>query len=110
MDVNDLDYEEAAKRESKEETGLELDDFQYVTSSKIDDWRYRSEEGKIFTTVFSARYIFGRPEPNDDVSELRWFHFDKIDIENDVVEEHQGILKLAFLKVFNYDKQKDPTC
>lgn len=111
VDINDSNFETAAKREVSEETKIEIDDLQYITSIKVNDWRYRSEEGKIFTTLYSAKYIFGRPEPSDDISELCWFHSDTFKLD-DVVEEHKELVKLAIKKVFDIDLEhkKDPTC
>lgn len=71
-------FEEAAIRESNEETNLEIGNLQYLKSFFIDDWRYKNEKNKITTAFFMAQKIFGRPEPGDDIYELRWFS--KLDI------------------------------
>ena len=47
-------YEDDAKREAQEETGLGVDNLVYVGSCLIDDWRYRKEIHKIKTMFFAA--------------------------------------------------------
>lgn len=80
-------FEIAAKREALEETGLELSDFNYIGSYPIDDWRYRSEKDKITTLFYTAQYTFGKPEPKDDIIELKWFEIGK-ELKNYIVDEH----------------------
>lgn len=92
----DESYESDAKREVLEETGVEIDNLNYVCSLKIDDWRYRNEVDKIKTIFYTADYIFGKPVPADDIVELKWFHIDAIK-KDDVVAEHQPLLE-SFLK------------
>ena len=73
VDPTDESLEVAAKRELKEECGqLEVGNIKYVASMKVDDWRYRNEEDKIITTLFSADLIFGNPQPADDIVETGW--------------------------------------
>lgn len=99
VDPKDDSYESAAKREAYEETKLELADFQYVLSKKIDDWRYRGEQSKIFTTLFMAKYVFGRPEPSDDIEELKWVHVDEIS-KTEFVPEHKIMIEYVIDKFF----------
>lgn len=66
-------FERDARREVAEETTLEVGELEYIGSLRIDDWRYRAEPDCIKTMLFSARYLFGRPEPRDDIVEVRWF-------------------------------------
>jgi bifunctional NMN adenylyltransferase/nudix hydrolase len=82
-----------AKREVAEEAHIEIDELQYVGSRVIDDWRYRREVDKIMTTLFSAKYIFGNPTPDDDIAELRWFVFNK-ELEKQLVEEHRFLFQM----------------
>lgn len=79
VDPTDKNYEDAAKREVIEETGLQIDELKYVTSLKVDDWRFKYENDKIFTILYLANYVYGRPIPNDDICELKWFNFEKIE-------------------------------
>jgi len=100
VDPTDQSFEHAAKREVHEETKLEVDDLKYIMSSKIDDWRYKNEETKIISTLYIATYIFGRPEPSDDISELRWFNLDSIKLD-DIVDEHKYMMIILLQKMFN---------
>jgi bifunctional NMN adenylyltransferase/nudix hydrolase len=81
-----------ARREVKEETTLEVGNLKYLASFLINDWRYRNERDKIYSTLFVADYTFGRPDARDDIDELRWFDIDTIK-ESDVVEEHKYLIK-----------------
>ncbi|MFY7998257.1 MAG: NUDIX domain-containing protein [Candidatus Kapaibacteriota bacterium] len=89
-DPRDDSYEQSATREALEETGAEVGDVRYLGSAKIDDWRYASESDKIMTLFFTAKYVFGRIQPQDDISELRFFRFSELQ-RTDIVPEH-GVL------------------
>lgn len=71
-------FEEDAKREAREETGLEVTDLQYIGSYRIDDWRYRDEIDKINTVFYVGFYTHGRAEANDDISEVAWVPTNKL--------------------------------
>jgi|GEM_PF-560596 len=73
VDPTDDNYEHTARREVYEETGIEITGLEYITNAKINDKRYQSENNKIFSTLFLAKYSFGKPTPNDDMHELKWF-------------------------------------
>jgi len=78
-----LCYEDDAKRETAEETSLEVDNITYLASFNINDWRYRNERNKIKTLFFVADYIYGSPVAGDDLAEIMWVSFDdlrKVDI------------------------------
>lgn len=92
-DPTDDCYEDAAKREAFEETGLEIGQPRYIGSKKIDDWRYRNEVDKIITHLFVADYVFGNPQAQDDIAELRWFDIDKITPEM-AVAQHRVLLEM----------------
>lgn len=74
-DVEDLCLEDAAIREFKEETSLEPETkVLYVSSRKIDDWRYkRVEEAKIMSSLFTFQNSRGTPKAGDDLAEIKWF-------------------------------------
>jgi bifunctional NMN adenylyltransferase/nudix hydrolase len=97
-DPTDNSFEEAAKREVMEESNIEIGDIEYVGSHRVDDWRYRSEEDKIMTTLFMAKYVHGRINPQDDISELRWFEWDEVS-EDIFVSEHKPLFNLLKQKV-----------
>jgi bifunctional NMN adenylyltransferase/nudix hydrolase len=93
VDVTDGSYEQAAKREAYEETGLEVGDLKYVRSMNIEDWRYSKEGDRtITTTLFKAKKIFGKEKANDDIVELRWFKLDDLNADN-MVKEHLELLE-----------------
>lgn len=93
VDISDESDEAAAKREAYEETGLEIDNLNYLGSYPISDWRYKGSKDKsIMTRFFSAKYIFGTPTPQDDIAKLKWFP----------ISEHlSDILVLEHIKLFN---------
>lgn len=73
VDPSDLTLEIAARREVSEEAHIEVGGFRYISSRKIDDWRYRNDVDKVMTTFFAADYIYGAPRPDDDIEALGWF-------------------------------------
>jgi bifunctional NMN adenylyltransferase/nudix hydrolase len=78
-DPSDEGFAVSAKRELQEECGdIETSELTYEGSFRIDDWRYRFEQDKIITTLFSADYICGSPQARDDVAELDWFSLDSV--------------------------------
>lgn len=94
VDRTDECWEQAAKREFMEETGgCEIDDLKYVASSIIKDWRYAKEESGIMTTLYLGKFIFGRINPSDDIASLHWVYPTEIDIEKDLMPEHQDLFK-----------------
>ncbi len=92
-DPADNSYEEAAARETLEETGITLGKMNYAGSAKIDDWRYRSEQDKIITHLFVATYQSGEPVATDDIVELQWFELAELKQE-DLVNEHHVLFQL----------------
>lgn len=93
-DVEDENYEHAASRETREETGLEVGAPEYLGSARVDDWRYRSNKDRgIITLFFKAPYMYGNPKPNDDIAETKWFKIGDLNKDN-LVTEHVKLLKL----------------
>jgi bifunctional NMN adenylyltransferase/nudix hydrolase len=96
-------FEENAKREAKEETGLDIDNLEYIDNFLVDDWRYRNEKSKIVSILFKANYTTGTPEPNDDISELKWFNirnFINSDfMENNLINTHHPLMKALMKSV-----------
>jgi bifunctional NMN adenylyltransferase/nudix hydrolase len=92
VDITDKDDYAACRREAFEETNCIVEPMQYICSIQVDDWRYRKEEErKIMTRLFVAKYISGRIEPRDDISELQWFKLS--DIKSDlIVPEHRPLM------------------
>lgn len=90
-------YESDARREVQEEAHISITDPEYVGSHQVDDWRYRSEKDKITTILFQAKKFSGRPEPDDDIEELKWFQFDTLTDEQ-VVPTHRPLLQMLRCK------------
>ena len=80
-DVTDESYEETARRELTEECGLvEITEMKYEKSFRVQDWRYKSEEDKIITCLFSTDFINGDPKGQDDIAEVKWFPLTEVAI------------------------------
>ncbi len=84
--------EDAAKREFREEAGVEIHEPQYIKSFVVDDWRYRSEVDSITTSLFMAEIKTGTPVPGDDIDELKWFYLNGTIMEM-LVEEHKPLVQ-----------------
>ncbi len=97
-DPEDSSYEEAAQREVQEESGLQVDNIVYLGSAKIDDWRYRAEEDKIITHLFTARYTSGTPQATDDIAELKWYELKTLR-EDIFTEEHVPLFNILQKKL-----------
>lgn len=77
-------FEDDALREAREEANVILETLEYVTSYKVDDWRYRGEADKIKTLLFVATVNhLAKPEAADDIAEVRWFTVK--DFDTDIV-------------------------
>ena len=85
-------YEATARREVMEETHLEIGDITYLGSFVIDDWRYKREQDNIVTLFFECKRVFGKPTPDDDICELKWFDFNTMK-ETDIVDNHVQLFK-----------------
>ena len=92
VDPTDPNLAAACRREVQEEAGIAITDPQYVNSMIVDDWRYRDERDKIMTTLFKATILSGRPEPGDDIDEVRWFDLASLQ-DDDVVLEHRPLIQ-----------------
>ena len=86
-------FEEDARREVMEETGVEVGTPEYVGSRNIADWRYRGEEDVIRSTLFRAEYVFGAAKANDDIQDVKWWRMDSLD-DSFIVPEHRDFFKM----------------
>lgn len=102
-DVTDNSLEDAASREAHEECGegIELSPMKYITSRRVDDWRYRRETNKIMTAFYVCHYIFGQVKGSDDLAEVNWFNLKTVNPE-DLVHEHRVLLE-KLLEYVNSD-------
>lgn len=86
-------YEENAQREVAEEAHIEISEPVYLGSCYVDDWRYQREADGIVTIFFEAIHTFGKPNPDDDIYELKWFDAEGLS-EEDIVPEHRPLLSM----------------
>ena len=102
VDRTDVNWEQAAKREFLEETGgdAEIETPRYVASGAINDWRYSKSESGIMTTLFCSKYLWGAIQPSDDIASLHWIFPSEINIDSDIMIEHQALFSelLSYLK------------
>jgi len=91
----DQSYEDAVLRETREETQLETAHPQYVTSQVVADWRHEGEDSKIVTALYAVDYVFGCPQPADDIIEVRWFDLASLKPDDLVVEHRKLFEKLT---------------
>lgn len=102
VDVADCSLELAAKREAREECGdIETDQYEYVGSFRLDDWRYRKAQDKIMTVLYCCHYIYGRVNAQDDIAEVKWFSLSTLK-STDFEVEHQSLFEA--LKKFLWEK------
>lgn len=94
-------YEDDARREVAEETGLEVGDLKYICSANVNDWRYRGESDRLRTTLFTATYQFGALKPNDDIAVARWFPIKDISghVDELIIEEHRELVREVLLSL-----------
>lgn len=73
VDPTDQSLEEAALRELSEEIqGITVTNPEYLSSCKIDDFRYKGTKDGIITSFFICRYLSGTPIASDDIEEVMW--------------------------------------
>ena len=94
-------YEDDAKRETIEETHLECDNFAYVGSALIRDWRFEGERNKVKTILFSCDYTTGTPIADDDIAEVEWVSLENLR-EDIFIEEHRVLFRLLRLFMDNF--------
>jgi bifunctional NMN adenylyltransferase/nudix hydrolase len=93
-------YEADARREVDEELGIDITDPIYIGSFQINDWRYRSENDKIKTLFFKAKYFSGRLEVKDkfeQISAIQWVKLD--DLLNVIQGEHRALAQMLLINL-----------
>ena len=91
---SDSSYEHTARRKVSEDAGrdIQIASLKYITSLKVPDWRYQNEEDKIITILFEGKIGWGRIEPSDDISELKFFNLEELK-NTIIVNEHKILLE-----------------
>ena len=92
-DPTDGSFEDAARREALEETGLVVDQVEYVGSRRMDDYRYSGEIDKIITIFYKAHAASGIPKPSDDIAELHRLNFSDL-TESDIATVHRPLFRM----------------
>ncbi|MHA2064742.1 MAG: NUDIX domain-containing protein [Candidatus Thorarchaeota archaeon] len=94
-DPTDDNLLRVAQREAREELGdVELADWNYVGSTRIDDWRYKSQVDSLMSTVFIAKHVWGNLHAGDDLFEAKWFDLKNFN-ENLLLKQHLPILRMV---------------
>lgn len=95
-DPTDENFEEAALRELGEECGvITIDEFVYIGSCRINDWRYRDSVDGIITHLYGCDLVGGEPEASDDIAELRWYELERLSEDHFVPEHRELFLMLV---------------
>jgi len=92
----DESYEHTVVRKLKSDSNLDVDvdDLKFIGTCKVPDWRYRSEEDKIFTILYKSKKFTGDIQPSDDVSELKWWNIDELKSLTPIVDEHKPLMSM----------------
>ena len=100
----DVSYEHTVRRKISEDAGrnLSTNNPRYIGSCQIPDWRYQSEEDKILSILFITKKQFGRIDPSDDVSELKWWDISELEKDEKIITKEHKILLDMFLKNKKY--------
>lgn len=69
----DEDFLSAARREAKEETGLDIEVTSVIGAASM----FHTPERHDMAVVLLARPVGGELAPSDDVDDVRWFSFDE---------------------------------
>lgn len=86
-------YEQDARREVYEETGLEVSDPKYLGSFSVNDWRYNGEVDCIKTLLFTCHVSWGSATAADDIEEVKWFNLASLDTDL-IVPNHVKMIEI----------------
>jgi len=78
---------------------METDEFKYLFSSNMNDWRVRSSRDSIMATVFETKLLYGHPQPYNGYEEVK--EFEMKDLKKEImIDSHQPLLE-EYLKIKN---------
>ena len=91
----DKDPKDTVRRELYEEAGpIEISDITIKDSAVINDWRYKGKKEKLVSNFYIANYVYGTPQPGDDLDGLVWVPKAKFFNEpQNLIPEHRVFLK-----------------
>jgi bifunctional NMN adenylyltransferase/nudix hydrolase len=84
-------YELDGAREVMEEASREIENLEYISSQKIDDWRYANETDKIKTLFYMATASSHEAKPSDDIEHVEWVDIHSIK-QARIEQEHQVLV------------------
>lgn len=85
-------FEAAARRETYEETNLDINSIENLGSYPIKDWRYAQDsDAGITTTFYMAWSVTQGGKASDDIAEIKWFPFDAL--PSVINEEHMPMFE-----------------
>lgn len=94
VDPTDSCLESAAGRELSEEVpGLMTHEFKYVSSHKVDDFRYKGTKDGIMTSLMITYKLGGSEKAGDDIEEVKWFNLKNFDYENILTPHHHKLFE-----------------
>lgn len=101
VDPTDQSLELAALRELREELGDDLNIGKpvYITSQLIKDWRYRSQNDKIMSSLIAFKHLWGTAIAGDDLDDAKWHSVTFNSGEIDIAPNHQELYMALFHKL-----------
>lgn len=89
--------EQAANREALEETGVVTDCF-YLTSTVLNDWRYRNTSDSVLSCLFvSYNNDVSKAVAGDDLEEIKFVKLS--DAKKEIIEEHTYFLEKVIANI-----------
>lgn len=71
-------FEIDARKETMEESGLDLIRLEYIGSCLVPDWRWEKEDSKIKTLIFAGESMTLGARAADDIDKVQWFSFSSL--------------------------------
>jgi bifunctional NMN adenylyltransferase/nudix hydrolase len=92
-------FEDDAKREVMEETGLDVEALRYIGSLPIADWRYKDGESGIKSLVFLGYSMTMGGRAADDIAVIEWHKFDDLEV-TDFEPEHRPVFEMVQQRIY----------